>query len=145
MGNEVKLDSIDDVITNQKINYEATKKELQKTMSDKEIQDLENLVENAFKEVEKMPITNEQIYQIALENKKDMISIKSEIIDFKDIQKQTNSSLNGFFRKTWKLLFLLFILSSVTGYSLAVFQHDNIKPFFNDIAKELIKKVVHTD
>lgn len=145
MSNEVKLDNIDNIISKDEKNYKKAREELSTTMSEQEIKDLEELVENACKEVEKMPISNEKIYEVALDNKNEMIDIKAKILNFTQKQKETNLSLNSFFRKTWKLMFLIFILSSVIGYSLAVFQHDNIKPFFKDIAKELIKKVIHTE
>lgn len=121
------------------------KEEFKTTLSDEEIEDLEKMVDEALEETTRMPITNEYIYQVALENKKEMIDIRKEIIDFNETQKNTNKSLNLFFKKTWKLLFLLFVLSSVVGYSLAVFQHENIKPFFKDIAKEIVKKTIHMD
>lgn len=45
-------------------------------------------------------------------------------------------------RKFWLYLLFASIGSIVFGYTMAVYQHHNIKPFFSEMAKEVVKKAI---
>lgn len=131
----MKLDKADEVIKPPNI-------------SNKEQEEINSIVNGAFedyKQQERRQVGNDKVYEVALENKNEMLRIIKALLKIREEQRKTNTLFDGFFKKTWKLAISLFFVSLLSGYSIAVFHHNSIKPFFKDIVKEVFKSVVKVD
>lgn len=144
----MKLDEIDEAILNKNKPLEFVSKEEEKEFKELETIIDQALIESEIKEIKKMnnnDITNKEIMIEALRNRSNMIDIKDNIKTLDNTVSKGNTSIDSFFKKTWKLISTIAILMFLNGYFLAVFQHENIKPFIGDVVKEAVKRVTHTD
>lgn len=145
----IKFDEIDEAILNSKKDkaLEFTSKQDKKEFEEIETIIDQALIETEINEIKEMnrDITNKEILVEALRNRSNMIDIKDLVKKAIEVIEKGNVNADSFFKKTWKLFSTIAILMFLSGYSLAVFQHENIKPFIGDIVKEAVKRVTHTD
>lgn len=142
-GQEMKLDEIDEAIFNKN---NEDRKTLDAIIEEVEYKELEEIIDDTMlEEIQGMKeqVSNNEIFVEALKNKRVMYDIKSDINDLEKQHEKMNKDISDFLKKSWKLMLVVFFIASINGYFLAVFQHENIKPFLTDITKEVVKKAIH--